>query len=243
MTDDVSDGLTARQEVVLTTWPAAHQPAPAARTLFDVVASTVGLATQAAVTIAAVVEHSVSRAVATPVNAALDRMVPVIAAAVVERIDLTDLVIRQVDLGAVVTRALDDLDLTSIVIDRVDIDAVVAKADMEAIIDRVPVIDLANYVVDEIDLPQIIRDSTSGIAGDVMNGTRRQALGADRIVSGLADRIVFRRRGRKLDAPGEPQSLGGRFREDLGGDPYDGGPHDDAGAGDVRVGEATEPVP
>jgi hypothetical protein len=224
MTDVPDEPVAARQEVVLTTWPAAQPTPAAARTLFDVVASTVGLATQAATTIAVVVEHSVGRAVSAPVNAALDRMVPVIATAIVERIDLTDLVVRQVDLGAVVTRALDDLDLTAIVIDRVDIDAVVAKADMEAIIDRVPVIDLANYVVDEIDLPQIIRDSTSGIAGDVMNGTRRQALGADRLVSGLADRIVFRRRGRKLDAPGDPQSLGGRFREDMGGDPYVGTP-------------------
>lgn len=237
MTDVPDEPPAGRQEVVLTTWPAA-QPAPAAaRTLFDVVASTVGLATQAATTIAVVVEHSVGRAVSAPVNAALDRMVPVIATAIVERIDLTDLVVRQVDLGAVVTRALDDLDLTAIVIDRVDIDAVVAKADMDAIIDRVPVIDLANYVVDEIDLPQIIRDSTSGIAGDVMNGTRRQALGADRLVSGLADRIVFRRRGRKLDAPGDPQSLGGRFREDMGGDPYVGTPVAEEPA------QPTEPTP
>lgn len=208
-----------RQEVVLMTRPAAPSPPDPLQTLREVVASTVGMATLTAATLAAVVERSVVTAVTAPVNAALDRVVPVIADAVLARVDLTGVVLRQVDLGEIVTRALDEIDLTAIVVDRVDIDRVVAQADMEAIIDRVPVVDLANYVVDEIDLPQIIRDSTSGIAGDAMNVVRRQGLGADRLVSGLADRIVFRRRGRKLEAPGEPESMGGRFRDDLAGPP------------------------
>ncbi len=221
-----------RQEVVLMTRPAAAAPPDPMRTLLGVMASTVGMATATATTMAAVVEHSVTRVVGVPVSAALDRLVPAIAAAVVARIDLTDIVLHQVDLNAVVTRVLDDMDLTEIVIDRVDIDRVVAQADMDAIIDRVPVIDLANYVVDEIDLPQIIRDSTSGIAGDAMNVVRRQGLGADRLVSGLADRLVFRRRGRRLEAPGEPESMANRFREDLAAEPE---PVDAADGSDDRT--------
>jgi hypothetical protein len=106
-----------------------------------------------------------------------------------------------------VNSALDSLDLTQLVIDRVDIDAIVAEADIDSVIDRVPIIPLANYVIDEIDLPQIIRDSTSGIAGDAMNTVRRQGIGADRLVSRIGDKVVFRRKARRVDAPGQPESL------------------------------------
>ena len=132
---------------------------------------------------------------------------PAIADAIIERIDLTDIVLDQVDLDRIVTRALDGLDLTQLVIDRVDIDALVAEADIEAVIDRVPIIPLANYVIDEIDLPQIIRDSTGGIATDAMGAVRVQGMGADQFVGRLADRVLLRRRQRKVDAPGDPESL------------------------------------
>ena len=77
------------------------------------------------------------------------------------------------------------------------------------------VLTLSAFGIDEIDLPQIIRDSTSGIAGDAMNTVRRQGIGADQLVSRLADRVVFRRHGRKVDAPGNAESIAGRFAEDL----------------------------
>jgi hypothetical protein len=149
------------------------------------------------------------------VNAALDRLVPVIADAIIERIDLTGVVIDQVDLNRIVNSALDSLDLTQLVIDRVDIDAIVGAADIDAVIDRVPIIPLANYVIDEIDLPQIIRDSTSGIAGDAVSTVRKQGVGADQLVARLADRITFRHRQRKVEAPGDPESLIHRMADDL----------------------------
>lgn len=153
----------------------------------------------------------VGRVVGPPVsattNAVLDAVVPRVADAIVARIELTDLVIDRVDLTRVVTKALDGLDLTDIVVSRVDIDEVVAQADIEKVIDRVPIIPLANYVIEEIDLPQIIRSSTGGIASDAMNTVRVQGVGADELVARLADRVLLRRRGRKLDAPGEPESL------------------------------------
>ena len=147
-------------------------------------------------------------------NAALDRLVPVIADAIIERIDLTDVVIEQVDLNRIVNSVLDSLDLTQLVIDRVDVNAIVAEADIEAVIDRVPIVPLANYVIDAIDLPQIIRDSTSGIAGDAVSTVRKQGVGADQLVARLADRVTFRRRQRKLEAPGELESLMDRFAAD-----------------------------
>jgi hypothetical protein len=208
------DGSREIEEVVLVTRPSASgsqttgpTPPDPIGTLREVVASSLGMAAYTASTLASLVEQTVTYAVTTAVNSALDRLVPVIADAIIERIDLTDVVIEQVDLNRIVTSALDTLDLTQLVIDRVDVDAIVAEADIDAVIDRVPIIPLANYVIDEIDLPQIIRDSTSGVAGDAMNTLRRQGVGADRLVARLVDRATFRK-SRKLEAPGEPESLG-----------------------------------
>jgi hypothetical protein len=168
-------------------------------------------------------------------NAALDRVVPAVVDAVLQRIDLTDLVLSRVDLHRVVTEALDTLDLTDIVLDRVDVDAIVARADIEAVIDRVPIIPLANYVIEEIDLPQIIRESTGGVATDAVNSLRVQSVGADQLVSRWADRLLLRRRQRNLDAPGNPESLIGRLHEDAtGAGPVE--PVDDTPASDGRDG-------
>lgn len=208
----MTTGEEPRQEIVIVTRPTATgssrpEPPHPVDTLRDVLSSSVGMAAYTASTLASLIEQTVTYAVSTSVNAALDRLVPVIADAIIERIDLTDVVIERVDLERVVTSVLDGMDLTSLVIDRVDIDAIVAQADVNAVIDRVPIIPLANYVIDEIDLPQIIRDSTSGIAGDAVNTVRRQGVGADRLVQRLADRAVFRRRARRVQAPGEAESL------------------------------------
>jgi hypothetical protein len=207
-----------RQEVVLVTRPAAPGPPNPIGTLKEVFSNSVGMATYTATTLASLLEQTVTYTITTSVNAALDRLVPVIADAIVERIDLTDIVIDQVDLNRIVNSALDSLDLTQLVIDRVDVNAIVAEADIDAVIDRVPIIPLANYVIDEIDLPQIIRSSTGGIASDAMNAVRVQGVGADQLVAGLADRVLLRRRRRKVEAPGDPESLLSRVREDLASD-------------------------
>jgi hypothetical protein len=175
--------------------------------------------------------------VAGAAGAALDRVVPAVVDAVLARIDLTELVVSRVDLNRVVNDALDSLDLTQLVLDRVDIDAIVARADIEAVIDRVPIIPLANYVIEEIDLPQIIRESTGGVATDAVNSIRVQSVGADQIVSRMADKFLLRRRQRKVDAPGDPESIIGRLQDDAtGSGPVD--PVDPAGDGAAEKPEA-----
>lgn len=202
--DGAVDHPDARHEIVLVTRPSdPPTPVDAMRQVF---ASTFGAATSTAATMAGMLERSVASAVETSVNAALDRIVPVLADAILERIDLTGIVLKRVDLDRIVDRALDGLDLTQLVIDRVDIDELVAQADFDAVIDRVPIVSLANYVIEEIDLPQIIRQSTGGIATEGVNAIRVQGVSADQLVSRLADRILLRRGGRKVDAPGDPQS-------------------------------------
>ncbi|MEI6361051.1 MAG: hypothetical protein WCP95_02855 [Actinomycetes bacterium] len=204
-----------RGEVILVTHPAPARQAGPLDAIKGVFSNTVGMAGYTASTVASLIEQTVATAVESSVNAALDRLVPSIADAIIERIDINKIVLEQVDLNLIVNRALDTLDLTQLVIDRVDVNAIVAEADIDAVIDRVPIIPLANYVIDEIDLPQIIRDSTSGIAGDAMNTVRRQSVGVDDLVSRIADRVVFRRKSRDVDAPGDPNSLKGQFVEEL----------------------------
>ena len=141
----------------------------------------VGLAAGLVEAVASVIDHTVIAGV----NAALDRVVPIAVNVVVDRIDLTQ-----------------------IVLDRVDIDAIVARANMDEIIDRVPMVDIANYIIDEIDLPKIIRESTGGIATDAVNAARLQSLSLDEFINKIADSVIFRRKSRKVESPGSAYSEG-----------------------------------
>lgn len=182
-----------RSEVVLVVSPRGAVPQPQG------MEALLGLAGGLAARVAGGVEAVV--------GGVLDRVVPVTVGAVLDRIDLTSMVLQRVDLQRVVEQTLDRLDLTQLVLDRVDIDAIVAEADLDQVIDRLPLIDLANYIIDEIDLPSIIRDSTGGIATDAMNAVRMQSTQVDTGLAHLVDRILLRHRARAVDAPGTPESL------------------------------------
>lgn len=95
---------------------------------------------------------------------------------------------------AVVERVLDQIDLTALVRERVDIDAIVADVDIDAIINRIDLIGLSNTVIDGVDLPAIIRESTSSVTAEVMTDVRSQGERADDIVSGIVDRMLGRSR-------------------------------------------------
>jgi hypothetical protein len=145
--------------------------------------------------------------------------------AVVRRMDLTRLVLDLVDLDAIVATVdveavVRRLDLTRLVLDLVDLDAIVATVDIEAIvarvnvngvadrvditpiIDRIDLVGLASYVIDEIDLPGVIRESTSGVASEAVRGVRMQSIDADQAVQRTIDRMLLRRRARATAAPG-----------------------------------------
>ena len=147
------------------------------------VSELVGLAAGLVGAVASVIDHTVTAGV----NAALDRVVPIAVNVVVDRIDLT-----------------------KIVLERVDIDAIVASANMDQIIDRVPMVDIANYIIDEIDLPKIIRESTGGIATDAVNAARMQTLSSDEFINKIADSVMFRRKGRNSESPTSSDSASGQ---------------------------------
>ena len=161
----------------------------------DLVASTIGLVVYTSQTAWALTEVTAR----TVVGSALDRIVPAVTDAIISRIDLTDLVLTQVDLQQVVTAALDELDLTSIVVERVDVNQIVAQADIDSVVDRVPMLQIADYIIEEIDLPQIIRESTGGMAMDAFITTRLSAVRTDELMSRVMDALLLRRKRRDLD--------------------------------------------
>jgi hypothetical protein len=93
----------------------------------------------------------------------------------------------------VVGLVLDEIDLTALVRERVDIDAIAAGIDIDAIIARIDLIGLANQIIDGVDLPAIIRQSTNTVTADVMTDVRTQGERADDVVSGIVDRMFGRK--------------------------------------------------
>jgi hypothetical protein len=114
--------------------------------------------------------------------------------AVVARADL-DAAVRRVDIDAVLDRV--DLDAVAA---KLDVDAVVARADLDRVIKRIDVIGIVEEVLDVIDLPAIIRDSTGSMASETVRGVRMTGVSADDALSRVVDRALFRRR--RHDAPG-----------------------------------------
>jgi hypothetical protein len=109
---------------------------------------------------------------------------------VIDRVDLDEIVAR-VDIG----RVIDRVDLDEIVA-RVDIDRIAARLDLDPVIERANIVEIARYVVQEIDLPALIRSSTVSLSTDVARGVRGQGADADRAVERVVDRILLRRHGR-----------------------------------------------
>ena len=97
-------------------------------------------------------------------------------------------------LSHMVAAVLDELDLTEIIRDKLQTEAV------DAVIARIDLIALADQVIDGVDLPAIIRASTTTVTADVMTDVRSQGERADDAVAGFVDRMLGRRerlRGRQ----------------------------------------------
>ncbi len=129
--------------------------------------------------------------------------------AIVSKVDI-DAIVSQLDIDAIVSRVDIDaiakrIDLDAIVA-RIDIDAIVSRVDVDAIVQRLDLVGLAEEVVNGIDLPEIIRESTGSMASEVVRDVRMQSIDADVAIARLVDRIIRRRRTRRTDAPGEPES-------------------------------------
>lgn len=113
-----------------------------------------------------------------------------------ERIDLTDLVTAVVDLDRLAAR----IDVEAVVA-RVNIDAIAARLNLDPIIARLDLIGLARYVVDGIDLPDLIRESTGSVTTDMVRDVRVQSAAADHQLERTIDRLLLRRQQRQAGGP------------------------------------------
>ncbi|MEU6559879.1 hypothetical protein [Nocardia nova] len=105
--------------------------------------------------------------------------------------DLAEQVLRAVILRIVRT-ALDAVDLTAIVVENVDLDAVAERIDVDKIIGRVDLVVLADTVIEGVDLPRIIRESTDSMSAEAVLGIRSQGMHADDAVAGFVGRLIRR---------------------------------------------------
>jgi len=94
-----------------------------------------------------------------------------------------------VAVNAIVSR----IDINEIVKEHVDVNEIVAQADITPILDRIPMTEIADYVIEEIDLPSLVRESTGGVADGLLGTLRFQAIQTDNFVSHIVDRILFRK--------------------------------------------------
>jgi hypothetical protein len=140
-------------------------------------------------------------------SAFTNALVPPIVDAVLDHIDLTAIVAERVDLDAVVAsldlngvvdrvdlmRAVDRISIDEIAA-KLDVDAVAARLDVQAVIDRLDLVAIAQGVVEGLNLSEIIRESTGAMSAEAVDGIRIRGMDADRLIAGVVDRILSRRR-------------------------------------------------
>lgn len=114
------------------------------------------------------------------------------------RSELTPLVDRSVP--AVAEAVMDRLDVNQLVA-KVDINAIIARLDMNAIIARVDLGSVSRQVIDEVDLPEIIRESSGAITSESVLGVRMQSIEADERLNRVVDKILLRRSARNTQLP------------------------------------------
>ena len=107
---------------------------------------------------------------------------------IIDRLDL-DAIVGSVDLDAVAAR----IDLDAIV-KRVDPDAVIARVDVDATLARLDLAAIARQVIDEIDLPEILRQSTGAVSSEAVREIRDESMLADEALARFVDRVLRRRR-------------------------------------------------
>jgi len=78
-------------------------------------------------------------------------------------------------------------------------DALVPDA-VSALLERTDLAGIAHKVIDDIDLPLIIRESSSTVASESVIGVRLQGIYADDKVGRVVDRLLLRRNGRNTVA-------------------------------------------
>ena len=117
----------------------------------------------------------------------------ILAQAVADRV--IDLVVSALDVNAL----LDEVDLNA-VLERIDLNRLLERVDLNDLLQHVDV----DALVEHTDLGAIIASSTSGVASDVLDVVRSQAVGLDEFIARWIGRL---RRRPYTGPPGPPDGL------------------------------------
>ena len=107
------------------------------------------------------------------------RILPELTSAILDKLDLTQI-------------AIDHLDIDRI-LDSVDLDAVIERVDLDAVIHRVDLARIATEVIGEIDLPELIRESTGAVTSETVRAVRMRSAEADLFMGRIIDRLLMRK--------------------------------------------------
>ena len=107
------------------------------------------------------------------------RVLPELTNAILDKLDLTQI-------------AIDHLDIDRI-LDTVDLDAVIERVDLNAAIHRVDLAGIATEVIGEIDLPELIRESTGAVTSETVRAVRMRSAEADLFMGRIIDRLLMRK--------------------------------------------------
>jgi hypothetical protein len=124
-----------------------------------------------------------------------------------------DRIAARIDIDAILNRVDIDKIIETVDLDRavagVDLDAIAAKIDVESIIGRLDLIDLANQIIDGVDLQAIVRDSTTTLTTGVLEDVRTQGAHADDVVAGMIGRLLRRQDSKRGGRPGGTATTNG----------------------------------
>ncbi|MET9272017.1 hypothetical protein [Kribbella sp. NPDC003557] len=87
---------------------------------------------------------------------------------------------------------LDRIDLTETVKRYVDVNSIVQDVDLDAVVGRMDIAGLAEGVIAEVDVAEIIRQSTGSLTSDTVQGARMQGISGDDAVDRATGRIRVR---------------------------------------------------
>jgi hypothetical protein len=91
------------------------------------------------------------------------------------------------------------------VVPRVDITGIVEKyVDIDRIAEGMDLVSLTNEVIEKVDLPEIIRESTGSVASETLRGVRMQSISGDDAVTRIVDRFRLRHRVHVPAVPSAP---------------------------------------
>ena len=167
---------------------------------------------------------SVRVTLATKGPKAVDLVVPLLLEQVLCRVDLADVVLRHVDLDRIVAEV--DIDAVAARLDidavagRLDIDAVAGRLDIDGVagrldidgvaarldlatlvtaaLDQVDLVAIAEQVIEAVDLPAMIRQSSGALSSDTVRSTRMRGAAADQALARVRDRFLPHRDGARV---------------------------------------------